>query len=396
MTYKKQFFFVAAILFLVSCSKPETFVPTTLLSANDQLGRTSGELKTFIGQSGLHLSTDLLKYDVELYSITYKTNFQGKIITASGLVILPVTTSSVDMVCFSHGTIASHAQAPSALPLNSSELVLYTALASPGLIAVIPDFIGFGSSADVLHPYYVQDVTASSVIDCIKAARELAIQKKVSFNGKLFLAGYSQGGYVTMATHKAIEKNGLQNFDLIASFPSSGGYDVKGMQSYFFSLSTYAEPFFLAYVAMAYRNNYDWSQPLSDFFQSKYATTIPGLFDGTKNGDQINAALNDTIPKLVNTDLLSTINTNTKYQYIVDAFNKNSLLDWTPTKKMYMFHGDADITVPYQNSVNTYNKFISNGASTSVLTFTSFPGKTHGTGVFPYIEAFIPIMVSLK
>ncbi|GHN01939.1 hypothetical protein WSM22_34280 [Cytophagales bacterium WSM2-2] len=397
MIFKKQIVFACVLLFLIACSKhEETFVPVTLVTANDQLGRTSGELKSFIGQSGLKLSTSLLQYNVELYSVTYKTTYLGKTITASGLVILPQTTASVGMVCFSHGTIASHAEAPSVLPLNSTELILYSAMASPGYIAVIPDFIGFGSSADVMHPYYVQDITASSVIDLLKAARELAIQKKVSFNGNLFLAGYSQGGYVTMATHKAIEKNGLENFNLIASFPSSGGYDVKGMQNYFFGLSKYDEPFFLAFVAMAYKTSYNWTQPLTDFFQPKYASVIPGLFDGNKNGDQINAILNDTIPKLVNTDLLSTIDTNSKYKYIVDAFNINSLTDWVPTKKMYMFHGDADITVPYQNSVSTYNKLISNGASASVVTFTPLPGKTHGTGVVPYIEAFIPIMISLK
>jgi pimeloyl-ACP methyl ester carboxylesterase len=234
------------------------------------------------------------------------------------------------------------------------------------------------------------------VIDLVKAARELAITKNVSFNGKLFLAGYSQGGYVTMAAHKAIEQNGLSNFNLVASFPSSGGYDVKGMQKYFFGLTTYDEPFFLGYVAMSYKTFYSWSNPLTDIFQSKYAAVIPSLFDGSKDGDQINSSLNDTIPKLVNSDLLSSIDTNSKFSYIVNAFNENTLLDWYPTKKMFMYHGDADVTVPYQNSVDTYNKLISNGASTATLTFTSFPGATHGTGVQPYIETFIPQLISLK
>lgn len=388
---------VVIVFVLTGCKKnDDVFVPVYLQTATSQIGRTASELKTYINSSSLSSLSNQLLYDVDLYSVTYKTTYQGNTITASGLVILPKTTASVGMVSFHHGTIASHAEAPSALPLNSTELIIYTALASPGFIAVIPDFVGFGSSSNVLHPYYVQEATSTPVMDLLKAARELAIQKKVSFNGKLFLAGYSQGGYVTMATHKAIEKNGLENFDLIASFPSSGGYDVKGMQNYFFGLSTYSQPFYLAYVAMAYRTYYNWSQPLSDFFQSKYASTIPSLLDGNKNADQINAALNDTIPKLVNPDLLSTIDTNSKYQYIVEAFNKNSLTDWVPTKKMYMYHGDADITVPYQNSVTTYNKLISNGASTSTLTFTPLPGKTHGTGVVPYIQQFIPIMISLK
>jgi hypothetical protein len=168
------------------------------------------------------------------------------------------------------------------------------------------------------------------------------------------------------------------------------------MQNYFFGLPTYSDPFFLGYVAVAYKNYYGWSQSLTDFFQPQYASIMPELFDGTKNGDQINNALNDTIPKLVNHDLLTSIDTNAKYAYIVSAFNENSLLDWTPKIKMFMYHGDADTTVPYQNSVDTYNKLISNGTSNSILTFTPLPGATHGTGIGPYIESFIPTMISLK
>jgi len=63
---------------------------------------------------------------------------------------------------------------------------------------------------------------------------------------------------------------------------------------------------------------------------------------------------------------------------------------------MFMYHGDADVTVPYDNSVITYQKLIANGASTSVLSLTPLPGKDHATGVLPYIEDFIPKMLQLK
>ena len=57
-----------------------------------------------------------------------------------------------------------------------------------------------------------------------------------------------------------------------------------------------------------------------------------------------------------------------------------------PQIPIFMYHGDADITVPYQNSVDVYNQFIANGASTDVVTFTTLEGGTHGTGVVPYLE----------
>ena len=388
---------VLSTLVFFSCKDNEvTPANESLISSQSILTRFSGELKTYIGASGLNLPVDELTNDVEIFKITYHTTYlNDQQITASGLVILPKKPGSYPMISFQHGTIASHAEAPSVLPLSNSSLILYAALSSPGFITAVPDFIGFGSSSDVLHPYFVQDLTASAVIDMLKAAKELAREKGITFNKKLFLAGYSQGGYATLATHKAIEKNGLDGFDLVASFPSSGGYDVKGMQEYFFGLDTYDEPFFLGFVAMAYKTSYSWTQPLSDFFKEPYATRVLTLYDGSKSGSEIDAQLTTSIKDLVNGDLLTKIDTDVKYKHIVDSFNKNSLTDWVPTKKMFMYHGDIDVTVPFQNSVSTYNKLVANGASKSVVTLTTLPG-THGTAIGPYIESFIPKMLELR
>ncbi|MEK6783427.1 MAG: lipase family protein [Bacteroidota bacterium] len=384
-------------IFLTSCQDNEvTPVNESLVSYESILTRTSSELQTILGASNINLPLSSLQLDVELYEITYKTTYlNNEQITASGIVILPKGSGNYPMVSFQHGTIAANSQAPSMLPLNSTELILYAALASPGFITAIPDFIGFGSSSNVLHPYYVRELTASTVVDMLKATKELAREKGINFDGKLFLAGYSQGGYATMAAHQSIEKNALSGFDLVASFPSSGGYDVKAMQEYFFGLDTYAEPFFLGYVAMAYKTTFAWTQPLSDFFQEPYASRMPDLFDGNKTGQEINAQLTTSINELVSFDLLTKIDSDTRYKYIVDAFEENSLVDWIPKKPLHMYHGDIDITVPYDNSVVTYNKLISNGASEAIVTFTTVPG-THYTGVIPYLEDFIPKMLSLK
>ena len=188
-----------------------------------------------------------------------------------------------------------------------------------------------------------------------------------------------------MATHKYYEENEVSYYDLKASFPSSGGYDIKAFQEYFFSLETYHQPFFMAYVAQAYVESLDLGD-LSDYFNEPYATNIPGYFDGSMSGGQINDQLTDVIADLVNNDLLENIDTKEEYAYIGEAFVDNSPIDFVPQIPIFMYHGDADITVPYQNSVDVYNQFIANGASTDVVTFTTLEGGTHGTGVVPYLE----------
>ena len=133
---------------------------------------------------------------MDIYKVTYHTKYKGEHIIVSGLVVLPQTTVSVGMLSFQHGTIAAHDEAPSVQPLNSTELIYYAALSTMGFITTIPDYIGFGASADVMHPYYVEEYTAGAVIDLLKAAKELAREKNVTFNEKLFLAGYSQGDFL--------------------------------------------------------------------------------------------------------------------------------------------------------------------------------------------------------
>ncbi|MEI9920012.1 MAG: alpha/beta fold hydrolase [Bacteroidota bacterium] len=394
----KAYLCIALVCFVVfACKNDNDVVPErVLISADNVLNRSSSEMQSLIALANLNLDVSILKYNVDVYKITYKTTYNGQDVTASALVSMPVNAPSAPIVSFQHGTIAAYTQAPTALQLYDGESVLYSALAAPGFISVAPDLLGFGASKSILHPYYVEDLTASAVRDAIRAARDLASDKGISFNRKLFLAGYSQGGYATMATHKSIEADPLEGINLVASFPASGGYDIKNMQEYFWGLETYQQPFYLAFVAQAYKTTFGWSQPLTDVFNEPYADKIPTLVNGTKTSDQINDELTYNISDLVTADVLAHIDTDTKYKYIVDAFVDNSVSDWKPTIPMYMYHGDIDTTVPYSNSVVTYNKLIANGASASVVTLTTLDGADHYTGVFPYIELVIPKLLSLK
>ncbi len=198
-----------------------------------------------------------------------------------------------------------------------------------------------------------------------------------------------------MAAHKAIESDGLDGFNLIASFPGAGAYDLSGMQEHIFSLQDYDDPHYLAYMARAYQIEYDEDDLLTDFFKEPYASRIPGLFDGQKGADAINAQLTTKVSDLIQEDMLKNINTNPEYDYLENAFVENSLTDWSPKIQMFMYHGLSDATVPYQNSVDTYNKLLSNGASTSALTLTPLEG-THSSAIDPYIAAIIEKLLTLK
>jgi pimeloyl-ACP methyl ester carboxylesterase len=395
----ERLFLLLLICLVSSCNngddQPNIPEEKFLVEAEFVYSSTAQQIQLLAQLSGLGIDATAFQNDVEIYKVTYNTSYKGSALIASGLISLPKTTQEVGMLSFQHGTLTNRADAPSNFSASNSNALLYAAMASAGFIGVIPDYLGFGASSSILHPYYVEEATASAVIDMLKAASELAEEKAVQFNEKLFLAGYSEGGYATMAAHKAIEENGIDGFNLIASFPGAGGYDIKGIQEAIFQEEEYDDPHYLAYIGRAYQLHYDKDNLLTDFFKEPYAGRIPSLFDGQKGADAINAQLTTDLSELIQANVLANIDTDPAYDYLVDAFNENSLTDWTPTVKMYMYHGNSDATVPYQNSVDTYNKLIANGASTENLTLTSVTG-THSSAITPYIADFIPKLLALK
>jgi pimeloyl-ACP methyl ester carboxylesterase len=299
------------------------------------------------------------------------------------------------MLSFQHGTIVLDADAPSRLSATDSELLLYGAMASSGFIGVVPDYIGFGASADILHPYYVEDVTASAIIDMLFAASELAEEENISFNGRLFLAGYSEGGYATVSAHKSLEQDPQEMFELVASFAGAGAYDLQGMRSYLFDQTTYDDPYYIAYVASAYQSVYNISGTLDDFFNEPYASAIPELFDGMHSPSQINAALTTDMSLLLTSEARDGFDTDPKFGEWQQAFQQNDLPDWAPKVPLFLYHGEDDTTIPYENSLNTFVAFIGLGSTPDDVKLIALPG-THSTANGPYIQDFFPKLLALR
>lgn len=389
---------LSASLLIASCSSddgPEPAGEKSLVEAEFVYATTSSQLELIVQLSGMSIDPNEFLYDVEIYKITYNTDYNGSPIHASGLVAIPKTSDAVSMLSFHHGTITRHLDAPSNFSAADFNTISYAAMASVGLIGVIPDYLGFGASSSILHPYYIETLTASSILDMLSAAEELAQQHGLSFDGRLFLAGYSEGGYATMAAHKSLEEQPRKGFALVASFPGAGAYDLTSMQQHIFGLSEYNDPHYLAYMARAYQVHLDESTLLTDFFKEPYASRIPGLFDGAKGAAEINAQLTGDISALINEGVLNGIETDPQYRYLKKAFEDNSLTDWSPRIPMFMYHGLSDETVPYQNSVETRSRLIANGASGTTVTLTPLEG-THSTAVEPYIENLIAKLLILK
>ncbi|MFY0600641.1 MAG: alpha/beta hydrolase [Cyclobacteriaceae bacterium] len=367
-----------------------------LVSSELVFARGATQVQTLLTIAGLDLPFEEFNYNVSFYKAEYLTIYKGENITVSSLVVLPDNfEGNLSTVSFQHGTIASNSEAPSQLKSDDNLLSVYASLASIGTMVVVPDFIGFGSSVDIMHPYYAVDLTATSIFDNIYAARTLAEEKGFALSPKLYLAGYSQGGHATMSAHKYYEENEVDFFELQASFPAAGGYDVVAFKDYFLSLETFHQPFFLAYVAQSYNESFDLNEPLDKYFNEPYASRIPDLFDGSLSGGQVNQQLTDVISDYLTEGFIIN-NDDETFDTFNQALENNSLVNWIPQIPIHMYHGDADITVPYQNSIISYDRLIENGASPNIVKFTTLPGGEHVSGFVPYLELFLDELIEYE
>ena len=392
MSHIKFLTFFFFFFLTVSCDDFE-IVPAHLDTYLKLYTQDKGQVMNAVQNSLFDDITKYINYGVSLYTITYNTTYKGENIKASGLVAFPETTNNVPILNFNHGTTSLHRDAP------SEDLFQYGFLsnaASAGYIFVIPDYLGFGVSDDILHPYYRSDITGSTIVDMLRATKELAEIEGYNFNGDVFLSGYSEGGFATMSAHKTLEENNFQGLNLVASAPAAGGYDMTGMLNYFLSLDTYHQPYYLAYVAFSYKTSYDWELPLTDIFNEPYASLIPQYFNGQYSGGEINSVLSYSVDLLLNENFRNNFYTDPSLNVVVDAFEENSFNQWVPKTKMFMYHGTADITVPYQNSVDTYNNFIANGVNSSLVEFIPLESQTHSSGAIPYILDIFDKFENLK
>ena len=377
---------IALLFVLVGCSSDEDPEVSTFVSSDFLESNSRAEFRLLLQLTGVDIGSENWKYDVDLHRIRYNTELDGATITTSALVILPQTEEEVSLISFHRGTITASDEAPSELDINDGIATLYSGLSSLGLVAVFPDMIGFGSSLEMVHPYYLRDINANTVRDAIVAAADFAEQQGVDLDSDLYLAGYSQGGYITMAAQRSIEQDAIRGFNLRASFPAAGAYDVKGLQEYFFSLETYEQPYYLAYVGLAYQEYASLDLELSDIFNQPYADRIPDLFDATLRNSEINEQLSFEIDELLTDEFINGLETEEVYADINNLLIENGLLDWTPRVPTFLYHGDADTFIPVQNSIDSYNQLLENGADEDKLTLTIFPGEDHGGGTIPYAE----------
>jgi Prolyl oligopeptidase family len=254
-----------------------------------------GDLLTLLGSSDLGKTFLQLAYTpkctITVYHLTYQTvDPAGAITPASGALMVPSGSDSDcsgarPLLLYAHGTTTDRDFDIAQLDAADSEegVLLAAVFAAQGYIVVAPNYLGYDTSTLDYHPYLIGDQQSKEMIDSLAAARSAlptADAPDSSDGGKLFVTGYSEGGFVAMATHRAMQSSGLT---VTASAPMSGPYALAAFgDAIFEGQVSDSATVNVALLVVAYQRAYgDIYATAADLFESRYAPSIETLLPST-------------------------------------------------------------------------------------------------------------------
>jgi hypothetical protein len=389
--------------------------------------------------------------DVAVYHIRYATvGGANEPTTASGALMVPFGSGDLchgplPVLLYAHGTTPDRAFNIADLrgDPNAEGLAIAAVFASQGYIVVAPNYAGYDVSTLSYHPYLVADQQAKDMIDALAAGRSAlptALAPITTDGGRLFITGYSQGGYVAMATHRAMQAAGMA---VTASAPMSGPYALAAfVDSIFYGRVGSGETRSAALLFAGYRKSYgNVYGTAADAFETPYAAGIESLLPSTTPISQLYAqgalprsALFSTIPpdpEFVDITPATTparlaptfaagfgadnlITNSYRLSYLRDAqanpdggwptttsgtpaaspglrlrqvLKQNDLRNWTPTAPMLLCGGNDDPTVFWTNTLLMQGYWATHAAASPPVTVLDLDSDGSGGGAYADLES---------
>jgi hypothetical protein len=198
------------------------------LSMKSTASRTASEIDQMVAGFGVEAQLySAATCGVELYHIRYATVAPdgSPAVASAGMVVPAQCTGPFPLVEYNHGTWTTIQLAMSDPGMSTVQEVM-AQFGGQGYAAVMPDYLGYDASTLAWHPYLHAASSADVTMDAVRAARN-CLAGSQQLDGTLFLTGTSEGGYVTMATHEAMEALGTDEFTIAASVSTSGPYALS-------------------------------------------------------------------------------------------------------------------------------------------------------------------------
>ncbi len=261
---------------------------TASVSANELLARAGLAIN---GEALIELAGSPT-CGIDVYGLNYHTlGGTGEATTASAALMVPTGSDAAcqgsrPIVLYAHGTTTDRAYNIGNVDdsNNTEGLAVALMFASQGYIVVAPNYAGYDVSTSSYHPYLNANQQSADMIDALAAARGIlpSAVPAVTDNGKLLITGYSQGGYVALATHRAMQSAGIA---VTASAPMSGPYALAAFGDQIFNGSVNdSAPIVLTLLITSYQRTYgNLYANTADVYGATYASGIDTLLPSTSS-----------------------------------------------------------------------------------------------------------------
>ena len=303
-----------------------------------------------------------------------------------------------------HYTITSDAEAPS----NTFPLEMFI---TGNTLTIMPDYLGYGITKNMPHPYLNHDVCAINSIDALTAGYDLFNDNGkcgMSQDWKLYLAGASQGASNAIAVHKYMDTH-LElaaKWNFASSNCSSGPYSPVATIDKYFADGKVAYPVVFPLVM---RTMFDSYPDIMDGFtedmiysQNYLAvkSEIDNMIAGKKHDTSaINQLFIDKVKQTTDatladneiylTDILSPAMLDKESpicKALYRCLEKNDLTKgWTPIHPMKLHYSSLDQVVPKENSLAILEAF---GEEIVTLEHSAIPADHTTTCSLWMVELF--------
>jgi pimeloyl-ACP methyl ester carboxylesterase len=286
---------------------------------------------------------------VDLYRMHYtSTRPDGTVVPLSGLLALPRGHAPRRLVSFQHGTTTTRSAVPS--KPDGTGIATAIVFAGNGYALVVPDYPGLGDSPG-RHPYYVAEAIGPAVVAMIAAAQQLQSVPKSS----VFLSGFSEGAWASLAALRILESEGDP---VLGSALVAGAYDLRHVSlPASMSARSPAHSLYLAYAAWGQSQYY--GHPLDTVLTPEYAQLVDRLFEGA-TPQEILSALPENPRQIFNRSLLDAYDHGAPHWFL-DTLAANSLVGMTSHAPVRFYYGSADTEVSPEESVNAARAMAQHG-----------------------------------
>lgn len=307
---------------------------------------------------------------VKLYRVTYSTTIPEKdnqSTIVQGLIAIPdiSTQKPLPLLSYQHGTIFTKNQVPSQ-PDNSMETKLMIAnFAGQGYVVIAADYIGQGNNNQP-NAWLVKNSSVQAIYDMLLASKEVLAELDIQTDN-IFLSGWSQGAYNTLAFMQKLEDVNIPVKGVSAS--SSANDIYLALNRWIFLPSPLDVHYLVGTAAMmvfAYENYYGLPSLSKTAIKPEFYQTAKDFYEYKISWDEAAKVLPQKTKDLFTEEFESALAAGTvDFANILDA---NTSYNWQYKTPVHLYYGEIDeVVTPYMAQLPVaYQKSIGGVVPTAI------------------------------